>query len=73
MADFRDRYEVPPISTDFSWEDRDILGDIINGMFFGFPVAPVSSIYIGAAGQAQKYLGARLETELYVGSGNLWP
>jgi hypothetical protein len=35
--------------------------------------SPLDSIYIGSAGESEKYIGLRLETELYVGSGNLWP
>jgi hypothetical protein len=34
---------------------------------------PSGPIYLGSAGQSVKYVGLRLETELYVGSGNLWP
>lgn len=47
-------------------------GTSFNVSLSGAPPA-IPPKYIGSAGEAQKYVGIRPETELYVGAGNLWP
>lgn len=74
MADFT---RIQNFDSDFDLDENFVydqfIGTIIaDNALFGIPEVS-SPIYIGSVGQSQKYLGSRLETELYVGSGNLWP
>lgn len=74
MADFS---TIQNFDSDFDLDenfqyDQFIGTQIADNDLFGIPEVS-SPIYIGSAGQSQKYLGLRLETELYLGSGNLWP
>jgi len=74
MADFS---KIQNFDSDFDLDENFIFDQFIGTIMADndlFVIPEVSSpIYIGSVGQAQKYLGTRSETELYVGSGNLWP
>ena len=73
MADFS---KIQNFDSDFDLDENFIFDQFIGTIIADndlFVIPETSTIYVGSAGQTQKYLGTRSETELYVGSGNLWP
>ena len=55
------------------WKHPGIAGEIARAEFFDAEPAVAETVYIGPSSRAVRYLGTRLDAELYLGAKNLFP
>ncbi len=48
-------------------------GVLFRNEFFGVPAVGGDTVYVGAGTRATRYLGTRLDADLYLGAKTLWP
>jgi acetyl/propionyl-CoA carboxylase alpha subunit len=55
------------------WKHPGIAGQIARAEFFDAEPAVVETVYIGPSSRAVRYLGTRLDAQLYLGAKALFP